>query len=31
MSTITFDTVKFADTLKASGMPDKQAEAQARG
>lgn len=30
MSTITFDTLKFADTLKASGIPDKQAEAQAR-
>jgi hypothetical protein len=30
MSTITFDTLKFADTLKAAGIPDKQAEAQAR-
>lgn len=30
MASITFDTLKFADTLKASGIPDKQAEAQAR-
>lgn len=30
MSTITFDTLKFADTLKAAGVPDKQAEAEAR-
>jgi ABC-type phosphate transport system auxiliary subunit len=25
----TFDTLKFANTLKASGVPEKQAEAQA--
>lgn len=30
MTTLTFDTLKFADTLKAAGVPDKQAEAQAR-
>lgn len=30
MSTITFDTLKFANTLKAAGVPDKQAEAEAR-
>lgn len=30
MSAITFDTLKFADTLKAAGVPDKQAEAEAR-
>ncbi|MFZ4624107.1 MAG: DUF1640 domain-containing protein [Rhodoferax sp.] len=30
MSTLTFDTLKFADTLKAAGVPEKQAEAQAR-
>lgn len=30
MSTITFDTLKFPDTLKAAGVPDKQAEAEAR-
>ena len=30
MSTITFDTLKFSDTLKAAGVPDKQAEAEAR-
>lgn len=30
MSTITFDTLKFANTLKAAGVPDKQAEAQAQ-
>ena len=30
MSTITFDTLKFADTLKQAGVPDKQAEAEAR-
>ena len=29
MSNITFDTLKFANTLKAAGVPDKQAEAQA--
>ncbi|MBK7001038.1 MAG: DUF1640 domain-containing protein [Rhodoferax sp.] len=29
MGTITFDTLKFANTLKAAGVPDKQAEAQA--
>lgn len=30
MSTITFDTLKFADTLKAAGVPSTQAEAEAR-
>ncbi len=30
MTTITFDTLKFANTLKEAGVPDKQAEAQAR-
>lgn len=30
MSTIAFDTLKFADTLKQAGVPDKQAEAEAR-
>lgn len=30
MSTITFDTYKFADTLKQAGVLDKQAEAEAR-
>ena len=30
MGTITFDTLKFSDTLKAAGVPDKQAEAEAR-
>ncbi|MDD2743787.1 MAG: hypothetical protein PHV02_16090 [Rhodocyclaceae bacterium] len=30
MTTITFDTLKFADTLKQAGVPDKQAEAEAR-
>jgi len=30
MSTITFDTLKFANTLKEAGVPDKQAEAQAK-
>ena len=30
MASITFDTLKFADTLKAAGVPDKQAEAEAR-
>jgi hypothetical protein len=29
MTTLTFDTLKFANRLKASGVPDKQAEAQA--
>lgn len=29
MTTITFDTLKFANTLKAAGVPDKQAEAEA--
>jgi hypothetical protein len=27
MSTITFDTLKFARTLKEAGIPDSQAEA----
>ncbi len=26
MATITFDTLKFAERLKASGMPDEQAK-----
>jgi hypothetical protein len=30
MSTITFDTLKFANTLKEAGVPDKQAEAESR-
>jgi len=30
MGTITFDTLKFSDTLKASGVPAAQAEAEAR-
>ena len=29
MSTITFDTLKFANRLKAAGVPDQQAEAEA--
>ena len=29
MSTITFDTLKFANTLKAAGVPPAQAEAVA--
>ena len=29
MSTITFDTLKFANKLKSAGVPDKQAEAEA--
>lgn len=29
MATSTFDTLKYANTLKAAGVPDKQAEAQA--
>jgi hypothetical protein len=29
MNAITFDTLKFANTLKAAGVPDKQAEAEA--
>ena len=30
MSTITFDTLKFSDTLKQAGVPPAQAEAEAR-
>ena len=30
MATATFDTLKFANTLKDAGVPEKQAEAQAR-
>jgi len=30
MNTITFDTLKFADTLKEAGIPEKHAQAQAR-
>lgn len=29
MTTLTFDTLKFANKLKAAGVPDKQAEAEA--
>jgi len=29
MAVATFETLKFANTLKAAGVPDKQAEAQA--
>lgn len=29
MTAITFDTLKFANRLKASGVPDKHAEAEA--
>jgi hypothetical protein len=29
MAIAAFDTLKFANTLKAAGVPDKQAEAQA--
>jgi hypothetical protein len=29
MSTLTFDTLKFANRLKAAGVPDQQAEAEA--
>lgn len=29
MAAATFDTLKFANTLKSAGVPDKQAEAQA--
>ncbi len=29
MATVTFDTLKFVHTLKAAGIPDKQAEAEA--
>ncbi|WP_333873290.1 hypothetical protein [Methylobacter sp.] len=29
MTTITFDTLKFANTLKAAGVPSAQAEAEA--
>ena len=29
MAVATFDTLRFANTLKAAGVPDKQAEAQA--
>jgi len=28
MSALTFDTLKFANTLKDAGVPDKQAEAE---
>ena len=30
MTTIIFDTLKFANTLKEAGVPDKQAEARAQ-
>ena len=29
MTVASFDTLKYANTLKAAGVPDKQAEAQA--
>jgi len=29
MATIAFDTLKFSNRLKAAGVPDKQAEAEA--
>ena len=29
MAVATFDTLKFANALKAAGVPDKQAEAEA--
>jgi uncharacterized pyridoxal phosphate-containing UPF0001 family protein len=29
MATVTFDTLKFSNRLKAAGVPDKQAEAEA--
>jgi len=29
MTTVTFDTLKFANRLKAAGVPEKQAEAEA--
>ena len=29
MTTVTFDTLKFANKLKSAGVPDKQAEAEA--
>ena len=29
MATLTFDILKFANKLKAAGVPDKQAEAEA--
>ncbi len=29
MATTTFDTLKYANTLKAAGVPEKQAEAHA--
>ncbi len=29
MSSITFDTLKFANKLKSAGVPEKQAEAEA--
>ncbi|MGZ5008580.1 MAG: hypothetical protein ACXWE9_08125 [Methylobacter sp.] len=29
MATITFDTLKFSNTLKAAGVPPAQAEAEA--
>ncbi len=30
MATVTFDTLKFSDTLKQAGVPPAQAEAEAR-
>jgi hypothetical protein len=30
MATVTFDTLKFANRLIEAGVPDKQAEAEAR-
>jgi hypothetical protein len=30
MATVTFDTLKFVETLKSSGIPEEQAKALAR-
>jgi len=30
MTTVTFDTLKFVETLKSSGLPEEQAKALAR-
>ncbi len=30
MAAITFDTMKFVDTLKAAGVPEEQAKAEAK-
>jgi hypothetical protein len=31
MATITFDTLKFVERLKAGGVPEEQAKAKSRG